>query len=157
MSSAPPSFDPPQQPWPPVAPAPPGWFQRNWKWFVPTLVLLIVLGVVAFVGGILALVFGSIERSAPAQYALEAARKSPAVAAKFGSPIKTGMLISGNINVAGPSGNADLAIPISGPKASGTIYVVARKSAGKWEYTTLEVAVEGQPERINLLNEFLEQ
>jgi cytochrome oxidase complex assembly protein 1 len=158
MSSVPPAFDAPQQPWQaPPAPSPPGWFQRNWKWFIPALVLFIVLAIVAFVGGILALVFGSIKHSAPAQFALEAAQKSPAVAARFGSPIKTGMLVSGNINVSGPSGGADLAIPISGPKASGTIYVVARKSAGKWEYTTLEVAVEGQPERINLLSEFLEQ
>src|SRR5260221_3188367 len=92
MSSVPPTFDASEQPWqaPPPAPGAPGWFQRNWKWFIPALLLFIVLGVVAFVGGILALVFGSIQHSVPAQYALEAARKSPAVGARFGRPIKIG-------------------------------------------------------------------
>jgi hypothetical protein len=60
-------------------------------------------------------------------------------------------MLSGNININGPSGNANLAIPLSGPKASATLYVVAEKRAGKWEYSTMEVAPEGQGERIDLL------
>jgi len=31
------------------------------------------------------------------------------------------------------------------------VYVVAKKSDGLWSYQTLEVAIDGQPERINLL------
>ena len=51
----------------------------------------------------------------------------------------------------GPSGSADLAIPISGPNGAGTIYVKAKKVAGIWEYSILEVAIERAGERINLL------
>ena len=40
---------------------------------------------------------------------------------------------------------------ISGPKGKGTIYVVAKKSAGEWSYSRMEVEVEGQPGRIDLL------
>ena len=59
--------------------------------------------------------------------------------------------MSGNINVNGSSGHADLSIPIFGPKGKGKIYAVARKSAGVWQFQTLQVEVEGQPERIDLL------
>jgi hypothetical protein len=57
----------------------------------------------------------------------------------LGSPIHAGMFPSGKTNVSGPSGEADLAIPISGRKGKGTIYVVATKSAGEWQYSKLIV------------------
>jgi hypothetical protein len=37
--------------------------------------------------------------------------------------------------VNGASGASNLAIPISGPKAKGTIYVSANKSLGQWNYS----------------------
>jgi hypothetical protein len=58
----------------------------------------------------------------------------------------------GNINVNGSSGHADLAIPVSGPEGSGTIYVVASKSAaGQWTILRLVVEVKETNERIDLL------
>jgi hypothetical protein len=59
--------------------------------------------------------------------------------------------VTGNINFANDSGNADLAIPLSGPQGHGTVYVVARKSAGTWSYDRFEVELDGAEERINLL------
>jgi hypothetical protein len=46
---------------------------------------------------------------------------------------------SGKTNVTGPSGEAELAISISGRKGKGTIYVIATKSAGEWQYSKLIV------------------
>ena len=67
------------------------------------------------------------------------------------------MFLSGNINVNGPSGEAKIEIPIHGPKAKGTIYVEATKSAGKWNYSLMQVAVEGEDTRIDLLHDMQEQ
>ena len=39
----------------------------------------------------------------------------------------------------GLSGEAELAISISGRKGKGTIYVIATKSAGEWQYSKLIV------------------
>ena len=61
------------------------------------------------------------------------------------------MFLSGKTNVNGASGEADLAIPVSGPKGKGTLYVVAAKSAGRWSYTTLVVEVAKTGGRIDLL------
>ncbi len=50
----------------------------------------------------------------------------------------------------GASGQADIAIPISGPKGKATIYAVATKSGGKWTYSKLTVQVVGGGDEIDL-------
>lgn len=130
------------------------WWSRNWKWVVPVGCLVLVLPLLAlagFIGGILAIVFGSIKSTDVCQQALALARSNPAVIEALGEPVEDGWLMSGNINTSGPSGSADVSIPLHGPKGKGTLYAVATKSAGRWEYETLEVEVRGRDERINLL------
>ena len=83
--------------------------------------------------------------------ALSRAKADPAVIEALGSPIKDGLLISGNTHVNGASGETNLAIPISGPKGKGTIYVSANKSLGQWIYSGLVVEVGETHKRINLL------
>jgi hypothetical protein len=75
----------------------------------------------------------------------------PAVIEALGSPINDGFLVSGNTNVNGASGESNLAIPISGPKGKGTIYVSANKSLGRWSYSGLVVEFGQTHERIDLL------
>jgi Cytochrome oxidase complex assembly protein 1 len=53
--------------------------------------------------------------------------------------------------VNGASGESNLAIPISGPKGKGTVYVSAIKSLGQWSYSGLVVEVAQTRERIDLL------
>jgi hypothetical protein len=52
--------------------------------------------------------------------------------------------------VNGGSGDADLTIPISGPKGKGTIYAVATKSAGEWTYSKLVVKIDRTGDAIDL-------
>jgi len=87
-------------------------------------------------------VFGIIKSSDAYKTALERAKQDDRVAAALGRPIKDGLVPSGKTNVNGPSGEADIAIPISGPKGKGTIYAVGTKSEGKWEFSKLSVKVE---------------
>ena len=83
--------------------------------------------------------------------ALARAKTDRAVMDALGSPIKDGVLVSGNSSVNGASGESNLAIPISGPKGKGTIYVSAIKSLGRWNYSGLVVEVGQTHERIDLL------
>lgn len=128
----------------------PSWLGRNWKWAVPLGCLAFVLALVALVGAIVLLVFGLMKSSDVYRHALAEARASPAVVEALGEPIEPGWYLSGNLEVRGPSGEADIAIPISGPKGDGTIYVVATKEAGLWSYEVLEVEVAATGERIEL-------
>ena len=127
------------------------WWSRNWKWVVPVGLVTPVLLCGAPIALILSVVFGAIKSSDVYTHSLATARANEHVKATLGEPVEPGFMLSGNININGPSGNANLAIPLSGPKASATLYVVAEKRAGKWEYSTMEVAPEGQGERIDLL------
>jgi Cytochrome oxidase complex assembly protein 1 len=138
----------------PIAPNPPkGWFDRNWKWVLPVGCLGFVLLASAFVGGIFLLVETSFRHSDAYTQALARVEADPQVIAGIGQPLKAGWLISGNINVSGSSGHSDLSIPISGPRGKGKIHVVASKNAGVWRFETLEVAIDGERERIDLLQE----
>jgi cytochrome oxidase complex assembly protein 1 len=132
----------------------PSWWNRNWKWALPVGCLVLLLPpllLTGFVGGILAIVFGSIKSTDIYEEALARARAHPAVIEALGEPVEDRWWMSGQINTSGPSGSADIAIPLRGPKGKATVYAVASKSAGRWEYHTLEVEVEGRPERIDLL------
>ena len=128
------------------------WWQRNWKWLIPA-----GLGGIALFAGfivlIVTIVFGMMKSSHAYKEALSMARADLYVKEALGSPIKEGLLVMGNINVNGSSGHADLAIPVSGPEGSGTIYVVASKSAaaGQWAILRLVVDVKATNERIDLL------
>jgi len=123
----------------------PGLLSKHWK-----RNLMIALGLMALF--VLA-IFGVIGNSDVSKMAFAAAKANPAVMQRLGEPVKRGFFISGNIQTAGPTGQADMAIPISGPKGKATLYVVARKSAGLWKLETLEVAFREEDTRMDLLKQ----
>jgi hypothetical protein len=132
-------------------PVKPSWWSRNWKWFVPAgcLGLLVLSG--ASVIGLVSLLFAGMKSSDVYQDALARARQHPALVQALGGSVEARWWLSGSVSVSGPSGTADIAIPLRGPSGSATLYVVAEKSAGQWRFTTLEAQVAGAQERINLL------
>ena len=105
---------------------------------------------VAFVAVIVIVVFGAMKSSDAYKLAVARAKADPRVTAALGTPISEGMFLSGNTNVNGATGEANLAIPISGPKGKATIYAVATKSGGKWTYSKLTVQVDGGGDEIDL-------
>jgi hypothetical protein len=139
------------QPFSQLATAKPNWWERNWKWFVPLGCFSVALLFLVFVGSILVIVFSAMKSTDVYKEALSRAKEHPAVLEALGSPIQDGFLVSGNTNMNGASGESNLAIPISGPKGKGTIYVSANKSLGQWKYSGLVVEVGQTHERIDLL------
>src|SRR5947207_9157283 len=116
----------------------PRWFGRNWKWVVPVGCLLPVF----LVGGWALMVFflatGLIKQSDAYKIALARAQANSAVIEAIGSPIAQIGIVSGNSNVNGPTGEANLSIPLSGPKGKATLYVEAKKSADIWLFRSEE-------------------
>lgn len=141
-------------PLPPQIPRQKNWFDRNWKWLIPTVLILFLMIVGGFVAAVFYGVTHMMRGAEPYQVAVERAMKNPDIQAKLGTPMKVGWFTSGSVNLNNSSGSASLAIPLSGPKGSGTIYVEAKKRAGIWAYETLEFAPnDGQ--RIPLLDSSL--
>jgi hypothetical protein len=135
------------------ATAPATWWGRHWKWFLPagclTLLLLFGGGILAFVG----LVFGSLRSSEPYQTAMETLRETPEAMELLGEPLKEGWFVSGQVNWSGSGGHADLAIPLTGARASATLFVVAHREAGEWHYERMELVAEDGSWRLDLLAE----
>ncbi|HZE58287.1 MAG TPA: cytochrome c oxidase assembly factor Coa1 family protein [Chthoniobacterales bacterium] len=143
---------------PPAPQAPrPGWWSRNWKWFLPTGCCLgsligIVLAIAVFGVGIFGLISGIskvLKSSEPYQTALARAKANENVVAALGTPIEEGFPM-GSVNTNNDGGDADLSIPVSGPKGKGTIYVVGKRAGRTWTYSKMSVAITGSGETIDL-------
>ena len=97
------------------------------------------------------IVFSAIKSTEPYKDAFTRAKTNSGVIEALGLPIHAGFFVSGSTNVNGAAGEANLAIPISGPKGEGTIYAKATKSLGRWSYSDLVVEIHATRNRIDLL------
>jgi hypothetical protein len=129
-----------------------GWFGRNWMWFVPTAgCLTLVIAATLMAGGIFALVLGTLKSSDVYKGALTRAEQNTTLQGEIGLPIEPGFFVSGSINKTILFSRANLSFSVSGPKGKANVYVVARKSAGPWEYSVLTATVQGSGRRIELV------
>jgi TonB family protein len=135
----------------PAQPQQKGCLGRNWKWMLPVGCLGLILVGVAVIGGIFLVAMSALKSSDVYKGALERARSNPEAVAALGEPIKDGWLVQGNVNFSGQSGAANLQIPVSGPKNSGTIQARAVYEGGAWMYERLDLVV-GSGETISLLD-----
>ncbi len=135
-----------------------GWFGRNWKWAVPTGgCLLIIVLIVAFVGTIAVGVTSMMSDSQAYIDAMEMVKNNPEVMERIGEPIETNGMSGGSINYSNGFGEAELTIPIKGPKGEATIRVEGQGKDTNWTYDTMDVYIDETNEIINLLeSEFLD-
>jgi hypothetical protein len=106
--------------------------------------------VIGFTASIFFLVVGVMKESGAYKIALQRATDNPVVIEALGTPIKEGWLTSGSTHSVGPGGDANLAIPIHGPKGKAKIYVAAMEVMGIWHFDTLVVEIEATHQRIDL-------
>lgn len=130
-----------------------GWWQRHWKWAVPVLCTLALAMFAGFLLLVFSAVFGMIKSSGPYTEAMQRVQANPAAVAALGTPMQAGWFTQGNIEVNGPSGEANLQIPLSGPGGKGKLFLEAEKSAGQWTFGTLVLQVDADGRRIDLLDE----
>jgi hypothetical protein len=128
-----------------------GWWRRNWFWVVPVGCLVPV----AVCGGGIALIFalalGALKSSDAYKQAVAQAREHPAVQVALGTPITEGAFTSGSLNINNNAGEADLQIPLSGPKGSGSLHAVASLAGGKWTFSSLVLDDASSGEHIDVL------
>ena len=128
------------------------WIEQHPNWKIPLGCLTLFLLIAVFVLCLMAVITSAFRSSDVYKQAVAKAGENQQVRNLIGEPVKPAWLISGQLNVSGSTGNANLSIPISGPRGKGTIRAVAFKNAGVWRFTVLQVNVEGQSESIDLLS-----
>lgn len=126
------------------------WWARNWKWFVPTTCLVLLL-IYAFY--IIILLFGitSFMKNSDAYIiSMNKAQNNRIVIDNLGFPLETDGLIGGSIELHNSTGNCDIQIPVKGSKGKGTIFVIAVKK-GEWKFSKMSVLIKKTKEEINLI------
>jgi hypothetical protein len=118
--------------------------------------LLLIVAVVVFVIAVGGIAVFALAKSEPYMEALDRARHDEAVVEALGEPLEPGLLPSGSVNVDGPGGQADLEIPVSGPRGKGTLLVSATRVAGRWEYRAIVVELADGGRRIEVGERLLE-
>ena len=126
------------------------WWDRNWKWFVPTGCLSLIVLFCLFIGGLFYGVTSMMTNSDAYKEAMNKAQHNELVIQKLGSGIENDGMVSGNISTSDNTGNCNLEIPIKGSKGTGILFVVAHKKV-KWNFDELSVYVNSADEEINLL------
>mgnify|MGYP000088402095 CR=1 FL=1 len=129
------------------------WWQRNWKWFVPTGCLTLIAVFIIFIVTMFFTVTAMVKDSAPYVDAFESATTNSYVIEQLGEPIEQSAIIQGQISISDTESDADIRIPLKGPKGKGTLHVIGTKSNGKWTYSKMSISIEPAKEVINLLEE----
>ncbi|MGQ4276430.1 cytochrome c oxidase assembly factor Coa1 family protein [Pseudidiomarina sp. E22-M8] len=121
---------------------------RDLKWLIFGLGIAALLAVIfaVFIYFIMNLIKGEAY-----ELSLTAVSEHAAVEALIGEPIEPGLLVLGNVNISGPSGNAELQYDVSGPKGEATVYAYAIRDAGEWQLIRVIVDVDGARERFDVV------
>jgi TonB family protein len=135
----------------PPPPRQKGCWGRYWKVIVPAGCLSLILAAVLAVAGLVYAAMSALKSSEVYQGALKVAQTHPSAVGRLGEPIKDGWLVKGSVEYDAAGGAADLEIPLSGPKGSGTLFARAVRPEGAWMYERLDLSVAGG-ETISLLD-----
>lgn len=130
------------------------WLQRNTRW----LVLGAVGGGLLLLGGLVFVIFmivaTAVRSSDVYQTSVARAQNDSRVLELLGAPVHPGLLVSGSIRVENRNGDADLSIPLSGPRGDAKLTVVAEKRGAEWRYEMMQVqAGDAESGTIDLLHE----
>jgi hypothetical protein len=114
-----------------------GWWSQNWRWFLPTLLLVIVL---LGGGGIYWSLFTRVFHLDVCQSGMQAIQASSEVTRALGQPItlvRWGFPPSARLE----AGERDVRWDIEGPQGRAKAHVHARQLQGQWAIDLLEVTL----------------
>jgi hypothetical protein len=124
-----------------------GWWSRNWKWFVPVVIVLPILICGGCIGTIFFGVRSALRSSDAYKHVLTVAQASPEVQRILGTPITASGLPSGGINVKNDgSGDTEFSVTLRGPRGEGRLEVHATRANGVWSYDRLRFTDSGNHE-----------
>lgn len=119
--------------------------QRKWaRWGV----ILFALGAASLVP-LFFVIGGMLKDSEPYKLAKTQLEQSIEVTTALGKPISTGTP-TGNFQVSGPDGQANLQFSVEGPLGKGTAYVEATMQLGRWRLERMAMDEESSGRRIEI-------
>ncbi|MEM8960602.1 MAG: cytochrome c oxidase assembly factor Coa1 family protein [Acidobacteriota bacterium] len=130
------------------------WYESPWTWIIGCggcSCLLLILSPFLLVGGVGVGALGSLRNLDVVKDAVQLAEADERVQAALGTPLERGWLPQGSINLTNGEGEADMSIPVEGPKGKGVVHFQAVQNGGdSWRFDILEVEIEATGEIIVL-------
>ena len=139
------------------------WWKRNWKWFLPTfiLVFLLLFGVILSSG-----VEGNVTDIAQAysdnslyEKAIEKAKTNERVIELIGEiePIDKLAILEGNAIYSNNNNSVELSIRVRGNKGNGKMDISADKNGKEWGYKKISIRIKDPKEEIQILKDTIEK
>ena len=135
---------------------PENWWQRNWKWLLPTSILFgIVALVFAFADGNVTDLAQAYTDENVVQNAIQKANENPRINEVLGTLEVADKLaiLEGNAVYSNNGKTVNMTIRVSGTKGKGKIDILAKKSSDQWHYETIQVRPKNSEEKIQVLSQ----
>jgi len=132
------------------------WFARNWKWFLPCLLIVILLCTVVITStskNDLANISQAYAEDALFENAIEKANKNKRVLETIGTiqPIDKLAILEGNTLYTNNNHNVELSVRIKGERGNGKLDISARKKGTEWDYAKISIRIKNPKEEIAVL------
>jgi len=132
------------------------WLQRNIKWFLPVVIVVLFLGSALFSTASDAQMGGyatALNDDALFQDALHQAQQNKEVTMVFGTlePIGQLAIIESNVEYSDNNNHVNLSVRVKGNKAKGRMDVVTTKANNTWHYNIIKIRVKEPKQEIIVL------
>ena len=135
------------------------WWKRNWKWFLPTFILIFLL----VFGFLLSSSVGENATDIAIAYsdnslyekAIEKAKTNERVIEVIGEiePIDKLAILEGNAIYSNNQNSVELSIRVKGNKGKGKMDISANKIGNEWEYKKINIRIKDPKEEIQILKD----
>ena len=133
------------------------WWKRNWKWFLPTTLLMFGIGLV-----LTSSIDGNVTDFAQAysdnslyEKAIEKAKANERVLEVLGDleSIDKLAIIEGNAKYSNNNNSIELSVRVKGNKGKGKMDISAVKKGTEWVYKKINIRIKQPKEEIQILND----
>lgn len=135
------------------------WWERNWKWFLPTSIVLIslVLGILftSAIDGNLTDIAQAYSEQSLYEKAVEKAKTNTRVLEVLGTiePIDQLAILEGNVMYSNNNKAVAVSVRIKGTKGKGKMDIAAVKNGKEWEYKKISIRIKDPKEEIQILKD----
>ena len=132
------------------------WMRRNWKWFVPSLVIVVILATVfvatGSVGGASDLA-AAYKDEALYENAVKQSNRNDKVLEILGTlePVDNMAILEGTVKYSDEKQSVNLTVRVKGNKGKAKMDVVATKKGNAWEYSLIKIRIKAPQQEIIVL------
>jgi hypothetical protein len=133
------------------------WWKRNWKWFLPASIIMLLLLFGLFLSsslnGNVADITRAYSENALYEKAIEKAKVNEKVVELIGEiePIDKLAILEGNVIYSNNNNSVELSIRVKGNKGKGKMDISAYKSGTEWKYKKINIRIKEPKEEIQIL------